>query len=317
MPSLSARARPEPGAATIDLSAFRAAVDDSFVPLHVSSAGHESFRGALRAASFDGIHLTEVTASAHAVERTSDLIARDDRAFFKVSLMLAGRALLVQDRRETVLSPGDLAVYDTSRPYSLVFDESMRTIVLMLPREALGVPSTTMQQLTAVRFSGDEGMGAMIAPFLSQLSGAVDGLPEATGARLSHAAVDLVTTLFLHELGTAASTADPHDALRRRIHEYIDAHLSEADLSPGTIARAHFISTRHLHGLFQSEGTTVSTWIRQRRLEQCRRDLLDPAWGHQPVSSVGARWGFPDAAHFSRTFKSAYGVSPSAYRAGR
>ena len=71
---------------------------------------------------------------------------------------------------------------------------------------------------------------------------------------------------------------------------------------------------RRLHQVFQDEGTTVSTWIRTRRLERCRRALEDPMSAGVPVARIAARWGFPDAAHFSRVFKAAYGVSPSAAR---
>ena len=49
--------------------------------------------------------------------------------------------------------------------------------------------------------------------------------------------------------------------------------------------------------------------------EQTRQDLLDPALGDRPVSAVGARWGFPDAAAFSRAFRAAYGLPPGEYRA--
>ena len=52
----------------------------------------------------------------------------------------------------------------------------------------------------------------------------------------------------------------------------------------------------------------------QRRLERCLRDLLEPALALHPVSAIAARWGFADAASLSRTFRSAYHVSPSRYR---
>ena len=55
--------------------------------------------------------------------------------------------------------------------------------------------------------------------------------------------------------------------------------------------------------------------VRQRRLERCRRDLLDPASAARPVSVVAARWGLVNAAHFSRAFRAAYGLSPVEYRA--
>ncbi|HEY5833856.1 MAG TPA: helix-turn-helix domain-containing protein [Streptomyces sp.] len=54
--------------------------------------------------------------------------------------------------------------------------------------------------------------------------------------------------------------------------------------------------------------------MRHRRLERCRHDLADPQWDSRPVYALAARWGFTDSAQFSRAFRAAYGVPPSAYR---
>ncbi|GAA1134313.1 MULTISPECIES: helix-turn-helix domain-containing protein [Microbacterium] len=298
-----------------NISEFRAAVSESFVPLQVSSSGADHFRGMIRAASVDEVHVTDLRATSHVVERTPELIARGDRSYFKLSLMLAGTGLLIQDDREAVLRPGDLAVYDTDRPYSLVFDEDFRTMVVMFPKHLISLPPEMIGQLTAVRISGQEGLGGMVVPYLTQLAGNLDQLAGTTGARLAHSALDLVSTVFTRELGLDEVSADPHRALVQRIRSYIDRNLASTDLGPASIASAHYISTRHLHGLFQEQGVTVSTWIRTRRLEQCRRDLLDPMLADRPVAAIAARWGFVDAAHFSRAFKTAFGISPSEYRA--
>ncbi|MGN7948332.1 helix-turn-helix domain-containing protein [Microbacterium sp. 22215] len=298
-----------------NISEFRAAVSESFVPLQVSTNGPDHFRGVIRGASVDEVHVNEVRATSHVVERTPELIARSDRSYFKLSLMLAGTGMLIQDDREAVLQPGDLAVYDTDRPYSLVFDDDFRTMVVMFPKHLISLPADMVGQLTAVRISGQGGLGGMVVPYLTQLAGNLDQLAGTTGARLAHSALDLVTTVFTRELGLDEGSADPHRALVQRIRSYIDRNLASTDLGPASIASAHFISTRHLHGLFQEQGVTVSTWIRTRRLEQCRRDLLDPMLADRPVAAIAARWGFVDAAHFSRAFKTAFGVSPSEYRA--
>nr|WP_149084724.1 helix-turn-helix domain-containing protein [Microbacterium sp. 1S1] len=294
-----------------NISEFRAAVSESFVPLQVSSAGADQFRGVIRGAAVDEVHVNDIRATSHVVERTTELIARGDRSYFKVSLMLAGTGLLIQDDREAVLQPGDLAVYDTDRPYSLVFDQDFRTMVVMFPKHLISLPADMIGQLTAVRISGQEGLGGMVVPYLTQLAGNLDELAGTTGARLAHSALDLVTTVFTRELGLDRVSADPHRALMQRIRSHIDRNLASTDLGPASIAAAHFISTRHLHGLFQEQGVTVSTWIRTRRLEQCRRDLLDPMLADRPVAAIAARWGFVDAAHFSRAFKTAFGVSPA------
>jgi AraC-like DNA-binding protein len=297
------------------LSEFRVAVNESFVPLRVTSPRPEQFRGMIRGASVDEVHLTDLRATGHMVERTPELIARGDRAYFKVSVMLAGSCLLIQDNRETVLSPGDLAVYDTSRPYSLVFDEDFRSTILMFPQSLITLPPEMVGQLTAVRIPGAKGLGAIATGYLTQVVANLDRFSGTTGARLGNTALDLIATVLTHELGLDETGSDPHRTLLRQIHDYIDHHLASTDLDPNTIAAAHFISTRHLHGLFQEEGTTVSTWIRMRRLERCRRDLVDPALADRSVAAVAARWGFVDAAHFSRAFKAAFDQSPSEFRA--
>jgi AraC-like DNA-binding protein len=308
------RGDPVPAPTTLiarDFTEFRTAVSQSFVPLHVTDGG-DGFRGRIRSSGADGVQVSEVTASPHVVERTPELIARGDRRYYKLSLVLAGTSLLVQDGRQAVLRPGDVALYDTHRPYSLVFEEDFRTLVVMFPQRLIDLPPELVGRLTAVRMSGKEGVGNVVVPFLAQLGGNLEQLAGPAGARLAHSAIDLLGTLVATELDLA--NTDPHHELMRRIRAHIDANLPSADLGPARIAAEHFISTRHLHGLFQEQGTTVAGWIRTRRLEHCRRDLLDPVHAGRPVAAIAARWGFVDAAHFSRVFKSAFGRAPSELR---
>lgn len=301
-----------------NFSQFRTAVSESFVPLQVTSDRPQPFFGRIRSATADEVHVTEVSASRHTVERTPELIARGDRKYFKLSLMLAGNGLLVQDNREAVLQPGDLAIYDTNRPYSLVFDDDFRNLVIMFPQHMVDLPVDAIAQLTAVRMSGrEEGLTGMIVPFLAQMANNLDHVSGTAGVRLTRSAVDLVTTVLAHQLDLDRGTGNGHRALAQRIRQYIDTNLASVDLGPSQIAAAHFISTRHLHSVFHEQGTTVSSWIRERRLERCRRDLLDVLLADRPVAAIAARWGFVDAAHFSRVFRAAYGISPSELRSRR
>ena len=295
-----------------DFTEFRTAVTQSFVPLDVSALDGDAFRGRIRSSAADEVQVSEVTATPHVVTRTPELIARAYRRYYKLSLILSGTCLLVQDGREALLQPGDVALYDTHQPYSLAFEEDFRTLVVMFPQRLIDLPVKLVGQLTAVRISGKEGVGNVVVPFLAQLGTNLDQLAGPAGARLAHSAVDLLSTLVAAELDLAY--ADPHHELMRRIRAYIDTNLHSADLTPARIAAEHFISTRHLHGLFQEQGATVAGWIRTQRLEHCRRDLFDPAQAGRPVAAIAARWGFVDAAHFSRVFKTAFGHAPSELR---
>ncbi|MGW9414176.1 AraC-like ligand-binding domain-containing protein [Arthrobacter cupressi] len=291
------------------------AISKSFVPLMVKDNGAAEFHGTMRSRILGNISVVEVTAGRHAVVRTPALIAKSATRYFKLSIQLTGTGTLIQDEREAVLAAGDLAIYDTSRPYELRFDGDFRSLVLMFPHEQLDLPAGAMEHVTALRMPGDEGLGELISPFLVRLADNLEALSGTNGLRLVHNALDLVTTLFNGELDQLVDAGrDPHLLLLARIHDYIEANLGDPTLGPGSIAAAHYISTRHLHDLFQEIGTTVAASIRQRRLERCRRDLRDPVLANRPVTAIAARWGFTDAAHFSRIFRAAFGNSPTGYR---
>ncbi|MFD5065580.1 helix-turn-helix transcriptional regulator [Streptomyces sp. NPDC058394] len=95
-----------------------------------------------------------------------------------------------------------------------------------------------------------------------------------------------------------------------RIRADVEENLMDPDMSPESIARAHHISVRYLHKLFQNDGTTVSAWIRQRRLGSCRRELSRSSNRRRSVAAVAQSWGFMSPSHFSRLFRQEYGMSP-------
>lgn len=290
-------------------------VAESFVPLTARTADVDGFRGQLRARVLDRMSIVEVKATSHEVHRTPALIAQSHERYFKLNLQLEGTGLLVQDNREAVLQPGDLAIYDTNRPYTLTFEEQARVMVVMFPCDALSLPADYVGQLAAVRMDAT-GLSGIVGQFIRQLSDNLQVLDGPSGSRLAANALDLVSTMLHAEMDMAPDRMKPQALLAVSAREYIEANLADPGLSPASIAAAHFISTRHLHNVFHESGTTVASFIRTQRLDGARRDLRDPLHAAQPVGTIAARWGFLDAAHFSRTFRDAFGVSPSDWRRG-
>lgn len=299
-----------------DFASWRSLVSQSFVPLNVTSLSTGSFRARLRSRSLGDVFVSEVGANPHIVERTPDLIAAGDVPYFKLSLQLAGTGLLMQDGREAILTAGDMAIYDTERPYTLTFDDDFRSLVLMFPQTVIDLPPDAVGQITATRIAGDQGIARVVSPFLAHLTDNMERLTSHSGLRLAHNTVDLVTTMLHSELDThgGGHSASHRAALVHDIRAYIDDNLTNPALSPASIAAANFISTRHLHGVFKDQGVTVSAWIRSRRLEHCRRDLADAIFADRPISSIAVRWGFTDASHFSRLFRSTFGEPPTEFR---
>lgn len=298
------------------LESWAALVNESFVPLEVTAHSAEPFRAHIRSRSVGEIHFSDIAANPHSVERTEALVLQGSQKYYKVSLQLAGTGLLIQDNREAVLRPGDIAIYDTGRPYSLTFDNDFQSLVTVIPQSTFDLPREAVSQLTAVRLSGTSGLAKVVSPFLASIGRNLEDVSGHSGLRLVHNTVELLSTLVHSELSsTHLDFSLSHRAnLLQEIRSYIEANLGDSALSPSSIAAANFISTRHLHGIFSDDGVTVSAWIRNRRLANCQRDLADSLLAHLPVSSIAMRWGFLDASHFSRLFKSTYDEAPSDYR---
>jgi AraC-like DNA-binding protein len=170
-----------------------------------------------------------------------------------------------------------------------------------------------------VPISGRDGLGAPISSLARHLARHLEDYDPTGGARLAAALMDLLIVTLAERLDRlpAIAPATRRRALLASVQSFIDRRLGDPELSPSAVAAAHHISLRQLYRLFDTQPTGVAGWIRQRRLEQCRGDLLDPAFAHWSVSAIAARWGLMDAAHFSRAFRAAYGLPPAEYRISR
>lgn len=309
---------PDSATPASDLPTWREAIAAAVVPLEIRAKPGTTFSGRIRSSAVDGVGVYELLTTAHTVRRTPNLISKADPRCYKLSLQLSGRGILEQDGRRADLGPGDLAIYDTHRPYALDFPEPSRTMVMVIPREPVDLTAEQIARVTATRFSSDRGFGRLINPFFIELCNSIEQLPGTYGTRLVHSALDLMVTMLAQELDSRSDgPSSATGSLHREIREYILNHLADETMTPASIAAAHFVSLRYLYTIFAEDGETISAWIRTRRLEHIRRDLLDPIHAQRTVSWIAGRWGLHDAAHFSRMFKAEYGESPSVYRRQR
>ena len=204
--------------------------------------------------------------------------------------------------------PGDLVVCDG--PFDLRETEDFLLHVVRLPLRVLGPVDPAV--LRGVHRPADSPTASLIEPLLVSLAAPGRAWQGPTADRLASDTAGLFTTLARETRSTfpADAGSDRH-LLTTRLRAYVNENLFDRGLSPEGIAARHHISVRYLHKLFAGEGVTVSRWIQQRRLEECLRELGRRGGAPRPaVAVVGKRWGFGNAAHFSRSFRTAYGISP-------
>ncbi|MFI0923360.1 helix-turn-helix domain-containing protein [Streptomyces sp. NPDC021012] len=252
--------------------------------------------------------------------RTPALIRRGDPEQYQLGLVTSGSSWFAQQGGEAELGAGDMVLWDTSRPYesgSGTDGRGVEVLVLQIPKARMPLPSQRVDGLLGRRVRSGAGMAAILAGFLMDLAEkGPDCSPHELG-ELGEMAVSLTASCLAGQLGSAVKQPAElrSHTLLRQVNAFIEHRLGDPDLSPRVIADHHHISLRSLYALFQDEPEGVAAMIRRRRLERCRADLARPDLRQQHIQTIAARWGFTSTTAFSRTFRTAYDITPRDYRA--
>ncbi len=196
----------------------------------------------------------------------------------------------------------------------------------------VAVTSETMHRYMAERVPGPVGARLVFHPTQEahratlQAAGALgETLLQAQecGAALLQAPVALCSlrNSILHLLLTGV----PHNYTERwrgqrqplpaprhvlRAMEYMQ-HNAGRPITMTEVAAAAAVSVRALQQGFQHfRATTPTDYLRDLRLQQVRRELLDPQ-APSSVSGIALRWGFAHMGLFAARYKARYGEAPS------
>ncbi|WP_188197703.1 helix-turn-helix domain-containing protein [Nonomuraea sp. SYSU D8015] len=291
----------------------------TYMPVDFHSDHAGDFRATMRSLDLGAVHVCGHTYSPLHARRTEKLIRQSDPECYQVTLGMRGTLAVSQDRQDAIVGAGDLMIYHSWKPFHGVVRIPRGTaaaIQLHVPRGLLRLPSRQVDRLCAAQLPARDGVGVLFSQFLTRVAQDAATYRPADAARLGSICIDLLSALLAHqsETGNAVPLESRRRTLLLQIHAHIERSLNDPQLSSGTIAAAHHISVRSLHRLFAEQGTTVSEWIRTRRLEHCRQELIARHSRHRPIHVIAARWGYTDPAAFARAFRTAYGLSPREYR---
>jgi AraC-like DNA-binding protein len=256
-----------------------------------------------------------VNSCPQSVRRTPGAISRAQSDYFIVSLQTRGHGVIAQDGREAHLGPGDFALYDSTRPYTLHFEGAFEEIVLKLPRDRLCAQVQGMNHLTASKVSGQVGAGHLLINMINTLRQEADSLAPASAAAVASGVVSLlVAGIQSLSACTQVMPSALHAYHIMRIKKYLDTHLRDPQLSVESVAQTLGMSPGHLHRLFKDEALSPAQYLWHQRLELCGQELLNPRRARTSISAIAYECGFSDAAHFSRSFRSRFGCSPKEWR---
>jgi AraC-like DNA-binding protein len=214
------------------------------------------------------------------------------------------------NRREVVLRPGDLVAADPTFPLVGKARASWDHETWLFPRRLIE-PHLSASRPQPFVLAGREGLAGVVKAYLDAIAAQMDALDEREA--------ELVADNFCQLLAVAcgAAAGEHQQAIRlARLEEakrYIGLHLADPEMTPEKTAAALKMSVRQLHLVFEPSGTSFAQYVLKRRLAECRAALLSPV-GARSVTDIALGFGFNSLWTFNRTFRRAFGATPSEMR---
>ena len=261
-----------------------------------------------------GIQVYDTRCSAHTLRRSARQAARDDgEPLLAVTSALRGRGTHLQREHERTVEPFSVWATNMSEPYVHQVSDTW-TITAKLPLHLLGVPEGLA--IPALEQVGRSPLAPLFSHHLVEVRRVGDDLDEATAAALGTATLALARALV-----TSVSSDERlgrqnlDDVLMLRITAYVRQHLRDPGLGPASTAAALHVSLRQLYRTCARAEIQLEQWIIEQRLERIHEELARATPARAPVTVLAQQWGFTSAAHFTRRFRAAYGMSPREWQA--
>ena len=297
---------------TLTAGSWRDRLNESFLSLEVEVPDRNSDFGVSVRGGVAGdvkAAIIEVEARPHIVRRSSTHVNRDRGEYLLMSTQLDGSMLVRQDNREAMIGPMDLVIYDSRRPYELVFPSgSHRQAVMQVPLDL--VQSSSLTSVTATRVSGSGGVGAALSPMIAAIPDALTGCdPDHVGVM-----INMVRDSVEYVRQSLPVCLSRHEQLFDEALRFMRVHHANPDLGPAHVASALHISLSHLHRVFSRHDQSVRASLQDIRLSKAATDLRDPRYRDATVVDISSRHGFKTPAHFSRAFSRRFGSTPLSFR---
>jgi AraC family transcriptional regulator, positive regulator of tynA and feaB len=205
---------------------------------------------------------------------------------------------------------GDLLLFDTTDPCeSFVIDQPIRTTIVHIPRSLIDDPRAVLNR-APVRLRSRDGVGALLAGYMSSLSHAASTLPPQATGKVGSILCDLVVAAFQPSEQPNPRQSGLREVRLAAAQQLISKSLADPEFGIGRVAERLGVSRRYVHKLFESTGRTFSETLVYARLNASYHALSDIRQSRRTIADIAFGCGFNDLSWFYRCYRERWRETP-------
>lgn len=292
---------------------FAELIDRIHLGWQLDAYDSESFDASISGRNLGDLNLTDVVVDPVYGQRTKREIAQMEGEYYAFICVLFGEELIQQGNQVAHLKAGDSTLWFTNSPASFSSKQRTRQVSLFIPRDIVECRIPNAEELCCRKFGGERGYGTLLQSYFKTLPSAFKEIQEDTALYLVDPVIDMILGAVGNHPETAGNQTTYRNKLLNRIKNYIAENITQPTLSPASIAQEFGFSSSYLHRIFRENKKTVAGYIRYQRLINAKMELEKDV-SSMSITDLAFKSGFHDSSHFSRSFKQAFGVSPSLWK---
>lgn len=276
--------------------------------------GETPFDSGLRMRTTGELNCIDLYTDAVTYARTQSGVAASPTDIYSLQLQVEGVSHFTQGGQTRTHAPGSLMLMDGNVPFHTVKPGRSLHRKIRIPRRQIDTLIAPGWQRQGIHCA-QPGLGALLTQYTRVLMEEMDRLTAAEAT----ATLDNLCRLFALHADAQTRHAGPaeraiHAARLVQVRRYIDLHLADPALTADLVARAHRMSLRSLHLLFEPTGVSFARHVLRRRLQECQAMLTSPAQAHRSVTDIAFAWGFNSLTTFYGAFQREFGMAPGELR---
>lgn len=251
--------------------------------------------------------------------RTRRHILADPARDFLFSIPLQESILVKQAGKQSLCVPGTFRILSTSTPFfshasgthardrfSHISGKISGSMLRPLLPDIDNYPDLVLK----IRAGSGKIMKSLIEAGLAEGNALSVAQARDFGKLIIQAIANAILDAPEQEMRPAKVNQSSHAYIRESARDFIARNLSNPYLDCALVAAHCQVSETYLHVSFAAAAIKVGAYIREARLQQCRRDLQNPVLRHHTITEIMMNWGYVDPTSFGRAYKARFGLTP-------